>query len=396
MPYYTWRGVTMHATYCKGRLYAHSIAELEKILLHREIALTRATEYRFSIAFIITRMQVVTFLKQITVLLRSGILLPQALHIIAEQTDHARMQRIVRFLHEQVSQGVSLSIALEKYPRIFSPVIVHLIRIGEKSGCLVEALDALLEYLEMAVNFGKKITHMMVMPLITFFAFIGISFVLLIGVVPRFVQLFNSMGRDVPSITQWLIYISTVLQKPLLWVCALGLLIGTFGVYILFQKSIKRLIDRLLLCIAGIRTLIIDISLLYWFHALSLLLHKKVPLVAALNIANPLVVNYWLQKDLRAIAEHVAFGHTLRFSMVNTIHQPFKGDILALMHIGQESGELEGVVEKAAYMYRQKVDRMLHMCTFVIQPLLLILLGLLIAFLVFALYMPIFNVAYIV
>ena len=151
-----------------------------------------------------------------------------------------------------------------------------------------------------------------------------------------------------------------------------------------------------MLCIAGIRTLIIDISLLYWFHALSLLLHKKVPLVAALNIANPLVVNYWLQKDLRAIAEHVAFGHTLRFSMVNTIHQPFKGDILALMHIGQESGELEGVVEKAAYMYRQKVDRMLHMCTFVIQPLLLILLGLLIAFLVFALYMPIFNVAYIV
>jgi len=132
---------------------------------------------------------------------------------------------------------------------------------------------------------------------------------------------------------------------------------------------------------------------LYWYNAIEMLLASGVPLAPALRIAHPLIQNSVLYKALQPVVHDVERGRTFYFALLRVKSQPITPDILALMYIGQESGKLDVMVHKAAEIYRAKVDRLLGFCTTIIQPLLLVIIGLLVGFLVFALYMPIFNLA---
>ena len=393
MPYYKWRGVDLMASYRRGCLFACTIGELERLLLYQGIALTRAKVQRFFLVAPISQSQVVAFFKQISVLLQSGILLPQALTIVAEQTAHGRLQKILFDINQMVTNGVAFSDALNNYLRIFSPVMVHMICVGEQSGCIASAIDALVVYLEMTSSFKKKAKTAAMMPCLTLVAFFMIAVGVIIGIVPRFAQLFSSMGKELPEITQNLMYVSDALQSPLLWIIIAGVVAFVFLACRLFKRQLKPHIDTLFLRLPVVSTMVVNSAILYWLHALGMLVKNRVPLVPALRIVHPLVQNYHLKKSLATIADDVASGNTLRFAMVNTNMQPFSPDVLALIQVGQESGKLAQMIEKAGAIYHSKVEQILRFCTFVIQPLLLIIMGLLVAFLVFALYMPIFNLA---
>jgi len=393
MPYYKWQGVDFSASYRRGRLFACTIDELERVLLHHGIALTRAKVQKHILITPISQSQLVDFFKHISVLLQSGILLPQALAIVSEQTAHGRLQKMVLDVGQAVSKGVAFSAALNSHGAIFSSVIVHMVRVGEESGCIAGSIDALVVYLEMAKKFKKKIKAAAVMPCFTLIAFFVITSGVIIGIVPRFAQLFSSMGKELPEITQHLIYVSDALQSSFLWAVLVGVVGFIFLIYRLFRWRLKPYIDALFLRLPIVNTLIVNSAMLYWLHALSMLLKNKVSLVPALRIVHPLVQNHYLKKSLATIANDVFAGKTLRFAMVNAKMQPFTPDVLALIQVGQESGELAHMVEKAGAVYHSKVERMLRFCTLVVQPLLLLVMGLLVAFLVFALYMPIFNLA---
>lgn len=395
MPYYVWRGIDLEASYRKGHLYATNIAELERLLLRRHIALTRASVARKAISILVSKSQIILFFKQLAVLLRSGILLPAALAIIEEQTMHMRLQSTLHELAQQISQGKSLSVALQEYPKLFGAVMISMVRIGEASGCLADAIDALVVYLEMAANFGKKIASAALMPFCTLGASIMLSAGVLIFIVPRFAQLFNSMGRELPGITQWLLCISDLLQRLDVWMMMGASIVICAVIIKVFQKKLKSYMHSWLLHMPFVKAIVIETALLYWLQALAMLLHKRVPLVAALQITNRLVHNEQLSKAFSAIPEDVSSGNSLRFAMINVEYQPFGNDLLALVQIGQESGDLASMIEKAAVIYKEKVERKLHMITVVIQPLLLIIMGLFVAFLVFALYMPVFNMAHV-
>ena len=393
MPYYKWRGVNFSASYCTGRLFARSIQELEELLLRQDIALTKVSKDRLQLPIPISHSLVIDFFKQVAILLQSGILLPQALTIVGEQTAHSRMQKVVFDLGEKVTQGIPFSDALQMQSSLFTVVMVHMVRVGEQTGCMGDAIDALVVHLDMAKVFTKKIKTAAMMPCFTLCAFFVIAVGVIIGIVPRFATLFSSMGKELPEITQYLITASDTLQSPLLWLILGSVAVGIVFVCKLFSKQLKPHKDRLLLRIPVVSTIVIDSALLYWLHALSMLVQNRVPLVPALRIVHPLVHNIHLKKSLESIADDVASGHTLRVAMVSIKTQPFSPDVLALMQVGQESGKLGVMVGKAAGVYHAKVERILSFCTFIIQPLLLIIVGLLVAFLVFALYMPIFNLA---
>ena len=395
MPYYTWRGIDLEASYRKGRLYATNIAELERLLLRRHLALTRASVARTAIPVPVSKSQIILFFKQLGVLLRSGILLPEALAIIAEQTMHVRLQSTIQGIAQQVSQGKSLSAVLQEYPKLFGTVMISMVRTGEASGCLADAIDALVVYLEMAATFGKKIVSAALMPLCTLGASLMLSAGVLVFIVPRFAQLFHSMGRELPGITQWLLFVSDLLQRLDVWMMMGAAVVVCAIIAKVLQKKIKSYLHNWVLRVPLINAIVIETAILYWLQALAMLLHKRVPLVAALHITNRLVHNEQLFKALSAIPDEVSSGNSLRFAMINAEYQPFGNDLLALVQIGQESGDLASMVEKAAVIYKEKVERKLHLITVVIQPLLLVIMGLFVAFLVFSLYMPVFNMAHI-
>jgi len=393
MPYYKWRGINLYASYCTGKLFARNIQELEQLLLRQDIALTKVTKDWLQLPVPISRAYLTDILKQLAILLKSDILLPQALTLVGEQVAHARMQKVMLDIGEKVKQGIRLSDALKMHSSLFTAIIVHMVRVGEQMGCIGDALEALSAYLDMANAFAKKIKAAAMMPFFTLCAFFVIATGIIIGIVPRFALLFSSMGKELPEVTQHLMAVSSALQSPLLWCILSGVVVVLIGMYKLLNKQLKPHKDRLLLCLPIINMVVVDSALLYWLHALSMLLKSRVPLVPALHIVHPLVYNTHLKASFAPIADDVATGNTLRVAMMSMKTPLFTPDVLALIQIGQESGNLGEMVGKAADIHYAKVERTLAFCTVIIQPLLLIIMGLLVAFLVFALYMPIFNLA---
>lgn len=396
MPYYRWRGITLNARYCNGRLFARNIDELERVLLRQDIALVTIKKDRLSIPLPITHVQIIEVFRQLAVLLKSGILLPQAVQTVAEQLSHCRLRRIFLDIAEHVVHGIACSKAMQGYPSLFSTVMVHMVRSGEASGCIANALEALVGYLEMVQLFRKKMHRALIIPVITLCAFFAISLGVMLGIVPRFASFFHSMGKPLPTITQQLIFVSNQMHKPLVWLVMMSII----GFVLLAYKACKARFSMAysfyITRLPVIGSLIMQSALLYWLHALSMLIKNGVPLVAALKIVQPLVHNEYIRDCLAAIVDDVAAGNSLRTAMVSAQSQPFHPEVLALMQVGQDAGTLGAMVEKAAYIYQQKVESVLLFCTFIIQPLLLLFLGALVAFLVFALYMPIFNLAQVV
>lgn len=393
MPYYKWRGVDLTASYRRGLLFARTQKELEELLLHQNIALLRAYERQAIVSKPISSEQITYFFKQISVLLHSGILLPQALEIVGDQIVHARLQKRVRDITARVIRGISFSSALQEHSAYFLPVMVHMVNVGEQGGCVARAIDALTTYLEIAQQFKKRVRSAAMMPAITLGAFFCISIGVVVIIVPRFAQLFSSMGKELPEITRFLLSASETLQSLWLWGIIGSVLGTTLCLAKLFWLRIKPYKDRLLLKVPIVSEVVLTSSFLYWFNALDMVLRSGVPLASALRIAHPLVQNSVLKAGLASVVEDVERGKTLYFALLRVPGQPFTPDVLALMAVGQESGELAHMIQRAAGIYQIKVDCVLSFCTFIIQPLLLVIIGLLVGFLVFALYMPIFNLA---
>ena len=393
MPYYKWHGVNIHAKNCSGKLFARNVKELEQLLMKQDIALVKIKESKVDIPWPIFKKDILELFRQLAVLLESKILLPQALTIIKDQGINLRVQKKLEQVILDVKQGKSLSQSLEKQGLEYNSIAAHMISIGEKTGCLSNALHALIEYLDMTQVFNKKIKQALMMPAITFIAFLGIGLGVLIGIVPRFVLMFQSMGKSLPLITQKVVAISNAVQQPKMFLMAICLIVGLLSVLFLFRYKVKPIKDALLLSVPLIGTVILYSNLFHWLHALSLLIKNKVPLVPALQIAHPLVSNFSLYKSLQMVTDKVSSGLDLPHALLQVPKQPFLPEILAILQVGHESGTFDVILERCAKIYYQKVVDKLQFCTFIVQPLLLVILGLLVGFLVFALYMPIFTIA---
>jgi len=393
MPYYRWKGVNIHAAYCSGKIFARNTKELELLLMKKDIALVKIKKSKFTLPRPIFKKDIVDFFKQLAVLLESEILLPQALTIIKDQGVNIYMQQKIEQVIEDVNRGMELSSSLQRQNLGYNSIAIHMISIGEKAGCLPSALNALIEYLDMTHVFSKKVKNALMMPAITFIAFIGIALGVMIGIVPRFVLMFESMGKTLPPLTQYIINISNVLRQPALSACLASMvLVGAIFAWAL-RYRLKPYKDWLVLYIPIIGSVVLYSNLFHWLHALSMLIKNKVPLVPALQIAHPLVSNIKIYKSLQSVTDNVSSGLDLPYALLQVPNQPFLPEVLAILQVGHESGKFDIILEKAARLYYQKVEDKLRFCIFIIQPLLLVVLGLLVGFLVFALYMPIFNIA---
>lgn len=393
MPYYHWKGVDISASFHRGVFFAGNIEELERSLLKSGIALISVSERKAWLYMPIYQSVKIDFFKQVSTLLQSGILLPQALTILSHQAVNKKMQNIIVDISFMITNGRTLSDALKK--KQFSLMMVHMIEVGEMSGCLSYAIDTLVTYLESTQKFKKRIQVALRMPLVTLIAFFIVVAGVMIGIVPRFAQLFKSAEKKLPAITEKLLQISFLLQSGKVWVFFITAIALIVGVFCVGRSYIKPYVDYFIVHVPIIGRLVIDTEILHWINALGILLKNKVPLVSALHIAYPLLQNESIKKELEPIATEVAEGNTLRFALLQAKRNLFTPDVFALVQIGQESGSLDKMIERIGVVYSERVENRLKFCTFVLQPLLLIFLGLLVSFLVFALYMPIFGLAHI-
>lgn len=395
MPQYTWSGVDITGRMHTGKLYARSAQELDKLLFKQEIALLQAKPIFSLFNKTVAIQHKIEFFRQLSQLLNSGVLLPDALVVVGSQTYHPGFQDIIAHIAQDVQEGNSFSWAMAKHPGIFDNLMVNMMQAGQESGNIVQALIMLADYLQEASDFNKKLTSALAMPVITFIFFCVIAALIFMVVMPQFVTMFGSINQ-LPTITIVMINISNFVRswRAVLALVAVASLMVAARIYV--KTTGQYVWDALVLRLPVVGTIIRQSSLSYFLHAVAMLLAGGVQLLPAIKIAKGTVSNRALKKHITFIEQDIEAGRSLSQAMLYDSGQIFDAHVMAVMRVGEESGQLVPLLNRAAQSYQVAVQRSIMFMTMLINPLLMIILGLFVALLIFAVYVPIFNMSNVV
>jgi type II secretory pathway component PulF len=336
----------------------------------------------------------IQFFKQLADLLNSGVLLPDALLVVASQTQRVQFQTVIDTITQHVHAGNPLSHVLGQYPSIFDPIMVQMVKVGEESSKLGIVLAMLGDYLQMRSDFERGLRSALLVPAITFGFFFCITMLIFVLIVPQFASMFQSANQDIPKITKSMIYMSDFAQSQgmvyLLALLSLGLCIIR---RLLKTEKGKRLQDVCIINVPIIGALMSQSSLGYFLHAVSMLLQGGMPLPQAIGVAKATVHNSFLADNITMIEHNIQAGSSLSQAMIHNMAQIFSAQVIAIVRVEEESGRLAPLLGRAASVYQAKVRRSLSLIVTMINPLLMIALGVLITFLIMAVYVPIFNLS---
>ncbi len=393
MPYYSWKGITLRASSCNGMQFARNPQELENYLFKKDIALLACQSKKIWLARRISLQNKIDYFTQVTFLIRSGMFLPEALNLVAQQSPQSFAQ-ITHGIADEVQEGIVWSSTLSARKKFFDALMIQMTSVGQESGRLAESLQILVMHLESVASFRSRLRSALLLPIVTFCFFLMIIALLLIVVVPQFSSLFTSLGKGIPTSTQLLINASNFIgsiSMGLIFLAAVGFFY-CFRLYAQTEQGSARL-DAILLRIPGIKTIVIARTLSGFFKSLSVLLAGGLPLIQALKIAGQSIDNQLMKAVAQSIEQEVGAGDSLAQSLARYDHF-CNPEIVSLIKVGQESGMLAPMMERIAGSYQEKLVRSLTRVTTLFQPFLLIILGLLITSLILALYMPIMSLSY--
>lgn len=395
MPYFKWRGINISGTDCKGELFAPSDKELDMLLFERGIALLDCKHkplYRSW--YPINRLLVAQFFEQLGLLLHAGIRLPVALTIVAQQHANPRLQEIAFDCAIAVEQGKLLHTALEKNGGVFDVITVNSIRVAQEAGQLTAACTLLQEYIYMQHHFYTQLRSALFMPAITAL-FLCIVTLGIFGImIPQFSSILHTLGQEAPPLTQAMISISKMVRsRAVLFIIPLCALVLFFIVRIMRTPPIKKRIDPLLLRLPLVKEVVISRLLVQLCQSLSLLLQAGIPLTSALHLVSESGGNTAFAHVIQQVHEQVNAGTFLHHALREYPHI-FPSQMVAMIGVAQESGSLPHMLDMVAQHSQKKVDKALQRLTVLMQPLLMVILGILVALLIIAIYTPIMQIAY--
>ena len=394
MPNFYWRGVDVLGCMYKGVISARSYDELSSFLLSKSIAIT---SYRVNIPFslfFIRQSLITNILSQVETLLRSGILLPKVLEIICKQIRQKSLKKIFLDILEDVNTGTPLYSAVSMYPFLFDSFSIQIIKSGEESGTLCNALEKLVSYRQMIEKWKQNIKSAAFLPSIALFIFFIVAIVICTVVTPMFESLFASIGKQLPLITRYILRLNNYFSVKNISIF-LGFLIFSLFLfkYNLKKKRVALFCDKLILLIPFVRNLLKDFSGIIFLHSYSILLSSGIPNVKALKITSDGIKNLYLKQKMLQIIDSVAAGSSFAQELSNIKYKFFDDDIIALIFVGQECGMLSKLVYHAAESLQDKVRRKLYFFVSIFQPILICILGVLIMLLICSVYIPIFNIS---
>ncbi len=394
MPYYRWRGVNLMGTIKRGVLFARSAEHLDELLLKRQLALLSHKQMRQWISRPIKLSNRLQLFQQLATLIDAGVLIPDALLIIANQTEHPQLQEKMHTVAQMVIAGISLSDALEDTGAIASPIIIQLIKAGEESGKLPLSLDAICAHLSATQDFYRRLRSALMLPAITLLFFFVIIVIIFTIIMPRFIEIFTSMQAEIPPLTQTLLSISAFMRSSAMGlIVAIGTLIALVMWRITRKGKPRRILDSALLKTPVVGELLTQRFLSYMMRALAVLLEGGMPLSQALAIVRSSVQNHCFIQYLQNLENDIMAGNSLSGAMAHHGEGLFSPDTIAMIEVGEESGRLPILLMRASDAYHMRVIQRLSWLTMLLQPTVMIILGMLVALLIFAVYGPIFNMS---
>lgn len=332
--------------------------------------------------------QVAGFTRQLSTMINSGLPLIDALELLKDQSE-GKMAAVIDDILSEVKGGKSFSEALKRYKKIFGAIYISSVEAGEAAGVLDEVLDRLATNLEKKQEFWGKVKGAMIYPAIVVVGMIGVTFVVMTMVVPRLTALYEGFGAELPMTTRLLIGISKVFTR-LFWLFPVLVIGGALGYQLMMRKEkFREKIDRIKLRIPIIGPLRKAVILAEITRTLGLLVKTGVPLIDALEITGAASGNRVYEKSFEKAAARVEKGFP--FSETISEEELFPRIVAQMIGTGEETGKLDEVLFKLSNYFEVEADQKVKGLTSAIEPLIIIVLAVGVAFLVFAVITPIYK-----
>jgi type IV pilus assembly protein PilC len=400
MPLFEWEGRTVKGEVKYGALTADSELELRTLIRREGVILVKSKEKkeektgRFSSRKKVKQGQIGVFTRQLATMITSGLPLVQSLEALSQQLDNGNLRLIVKNIKQKIEEGVRFADALRDYPKCFDELYINLILAGEEGGNLESVLMRIASYIEKTEKLKKKVKSALIYPASIITVAIAVVMVLLLFVIPVFEGMFSSFGKALPTPTQLVIDLSKFVKSSIHFIIA-GVIVGVFLLRRYYRTDVgARQIDGLLLHLPVLGLLLKKASLARVTRTLSTLLSSGIAILESLVIVAKTAGNKVIEEALVTARTHISQGRSISEPLKES--GVFPPMVIQMIQVGETTGALDAMLNKVADFYEDDVDEAVTNLTALLEPALMVFLGIVLGGLIVAMYLPIFQLGSVV
>ena len=396
MPVYNYKAINDKGESVKGVISAESVKIASDKLRKGGVYLSSIKEAtgsrRSSISLPwtgVSTSELAVMTRQFSTLVSSGLPLETSLVALYEQTDDQKLKEILSQVRSRVSEGSSLHVALEEHKNVFSDLYVSMVRAGEASGTLDVVLNRLADFLEKQQELTSKIRGAMIYPAIMFIVGLGVLVFMMTFVIPKVADIFEASNKALPFVTVVLIGASDFLRGNFALILVFMAVAFFFAHRYVRTPSGKKVYDRLSLRIPVFGKMSSKVMISRFTRTLSTLLSSGIPLLDSVRVSESVLGNSLYVENIKDVRVKVAEGAAFGSSLGQTgIFPPL---VVRMVSVGEEAGKMEDMLSKVADMYDTEVDGMLSTLTSLLEPVMILIMGVVMGFIVFAILLPVLN-----
>lgn len=392
-----WSAINLQGQHQQGTLTAENKKNARKILTEKHFTILSLKKQRFCFFTQkkFSEKDLCDFTKQLLLFIRSGIALKPAFQMMIHASKNNTIKTILSQIQEKIIAGMSLSESLSAFPDYFNVTYCTLIRAGENSGTLEIILKQLIEEQTKKRHIKQKIIKALLYPTVVLCIAMLVTLGLLLFVMPQFHDIYQNFGASLPFLTQSLISASDLLKKEGIEIIAiLTALIWLFKIMLKKSFFIKTQVGRALLCCPGISTLVIMKNIAMWSQVFATLMTAGIPLLETMSIANQTISHPIIQKALQHVFLKVKSGMALHQALQMTRYFPTRAQ--QFIEIGENTDSLETMMQQIATLYQEQLSDTLDHLSKLLEPVMMIVIASIIAGMILAMYLPIFQMGNII
>jgi type IV pilus assembly protein PilC len=398
MPIYLWEGKNRNNIAQKGEMEASSEDLVRSNLNRLRITPTKIKkkpkDLFENIAFLqpsVTQRDVILFCRQFSTMIDAGLPIIQCMDILHAQQENATFKKMLKSIKEQVESGSTLADALKKYPKQFDDLFVNMVAAGEAGGILDTILRRLSAYMEKAAKLKSQVKGAMTYPIVTMIIAVAVVAITLVFVIPVFQEMFADMGGTLPTPTLIVVAMSEFVKSKIHWIIiGIVIFIFAFKKYYNTEKG-RKFVDAAVLKLPVFGLLIRKVAVSKFTRTMGTMLSSGVAILEALDIVAKTSGNKSVERAIYNVRSGIAEGRTMADPLAES--GVFPAMVCQMISVGESTGALDAMLQKIADFYEEEVDQAVENLTSLIEPFMLVFLGVVIGGLVISMYLPVFKMA---
>ncbi len=398
MPVYQWVGTNRKNETRKGEMEASNESAVRSNLMRLRITPTKIKKKPKDLFENVSWLQpkvkekdIILFARQFSTMIDAGLPIIQCLEILHTQQNNKTFKRMIKEIKEQVESGATLAEALKRFPKHFDDLFVNMIAAGEAGGILDAILRRLAGYMEKAAKLKAQVKGAMTYPVVTLVIAIVVLGIILVFVIPVFQEMFADLGGELPVPTQIVVKLSEIVKSKIIYIIIGFILLGfTLKKFYKTEKG-QDMVDDFLLKIPVFGELLRKVAVAKFTRTMGTMLASGVAILEALDIVAKTSGNRTIEKAIYNVRSGIAEGRTMADPLAES--GVFPAMVCQMISVGESTGALDAMLEKIADFYDEEVDQAVDNLTSLIEPFMLVFLGVTIGGLVVAMYLPVFKMA---